>query len=394
MGTNHHTAWAASATQFTAASMNPALAALDKAITYHKVAMVSCDGAVSWSGGTLTWGGTIHIYFTREDGTAIHNSIAASNIALADDEFCYVTLSETNDAALTMAKAAVGDGSASAFKAYNILVLGFRNAADDQFYPEELAGVFAASAAAGAYVQNSTFNANTILKADTDDTPEALEVTEQTLVGRVTGGEIAALTATQARSILNVEDGADVTDATNVAAAGAVMEADFNANTILAANVDDTPAALEIAEQRIVGRKTGGNITGLTGAEVSTILEQVSTLNFIIDGGGSAITTGQKGHIVVDFACTILAWTLLADQSGAIKIDVWKDTYANFAPTDADTICNSHEPEIAASGAKAQDTDLSDWGDVTVDAGDVLAFNVDSCATITRCTIALKVKRT
>jgi len=324
MGTNHHTAWAASVTQFTAASMNPALAALDKAITYHKVAMVSCDGAVSWSGGTLTWGGTIHIYFTREDGTAIHNSIAASNIALADDEFCYVTLSETNDAVLTMAKAAIGDGSASGFKAYNILVMGFRNAADDQFYPEELAGVFAASAAAGAYVQNSTFNANTILKADTDNTPEALE----------------------------------------------------------------------IAEQRIVGRKTSGNITGLTGAEVNTILEQVSTLNFIIDGGGSAITTGQKGHIVVDFACTIMAWTLLADTSGAIKVDIWKDTYANFPPTNDDSICNGHEPEIAASGAKAQDTDLSDWGDVTVDAGDVLAFNVDSCATITRCTIALKVKRT
>ena len=63
----------------------------------------------------LTWSGTIHVYFTRTDGVAIHNSIAAGNITLADDEFCYVTLSETNDAVLTMAKAAIGDGSASAF---------------------------------------------------------------------------------------------------------------------------------------------------------------------------------------------------------------------------------------------------------------------------------------
>ena len=32
-------------------------------------------------------------------------------------------------------------------------------------------------------VPQTLFNANTILKADTDDTPEALTVTEQTVVG-------------------------------------------------------------------------------------------------------------------------------------------------------------------------------------------------------------------
>jgi hypothetical protein len=122
---------------------------------------------------------------------------------------------------------------------------------------------------------------------------------------------------------------------------------------------------------------------------------QYSTLNFLIDGGGSAITTGIKGDLVVDFACSIVSWTLLADQSGAIKIDVWKDVYANFPPTDADTITNGHEPEIAASGTNAQDTDLSDWiaNPPTIAAGDVLRFNVDSCTTITRATLAIKVQR-
>ena len=42
-------------------------------------------------------------------------------------------------------------------------------------------------------VLNADFDANTILKADTDDTPVALTVTEQTLVGRQTGGNIAAV---------------------------------------------------------------------------------------------------------------------------------------------------------------------------------------------------------
>lgn len=120
----------------------------------------------------------------------------------------------------------------------------------------------------------------------------------------------------------------------------------------------------------------------------------VQTITFIIDGGGSAITTGIKGDLEIPFACTINAWTLLADTSGAIKVDVWKDTYANYAPTDADSITNSHEPEISASGIKAQDTDLADWGDVTIEAGETLRFNVDSCTSITRVTLSLKVTRT
>ena len=53
---------------------------------------------------------------------------------------------------------------------------------------------------------------------------------------------------------------------------GYVTKALFDANTILAANTDNTPAAVTVAEQRIVGRKTGGNITALTAAEVNAIL--------------------------------------------------------------------------------------------------------------------------
>ena len=44
---------------------------------------------------------------------------------------------------------------------------------------------------------------------------------------------------------------------------GAVMEADFNAQTILAATTDNTPAALTVAEQEVVGRLTGGNVDGI-----------------------------------------------------------------------------------------------------------------------------------
>lgn len=54
--------------------------------------------------------------------------------------------------------------------------------------------------------------------------------------------------------------------------AGAVVKTLFDANTILKADADDTPEALTVAEQRIVGRITSGEITALTGAETLTVL--------------------------------------------------------------------------------------------------------------------------
>ena len=71
-------------------------------------------------------------------------------------------------------------------------------------------------------------------------------------------------------------------------------------------------------------------------------------------------------------------------------MDIWKDTYANYPPDDGDTITGANEPEIAASGVKDQDSTLTDWTK-SISAGDVLGFNVDSCTTITRCTVSLKV---
>ena len=114
----------------------------------------------------------------------------------------------------------------------------------------------------------------------------------------------------------------------------------------------------------------------------------IITLTFIIDGGGSAITTGQKGHLEIPFACTITQATLLADQSGSIVIDIWKDTYANFPPIDADSITASAPPTLS-SAQKSQDSTLTGWT-TAIAAGDILAFNVDSVATVERVTLSLK----
>jgi len=48
------------------------------------------------------------------------------------------------------------------------------------------------------------YDANTILKADTDNAPSAMAITEQTVVGRLTGGVIKALSTTELTTLVNV----------------------------------------------------------------------------------------------------------------------------------------------------------------------------------------------
>lgn len=116
-------------------------------------------------------------------------------------------------------------------------------------------------------------------------------------------------------------------------------------------------------------------------------------IEFMIDGGGSTISTGTAGWLAVPFACTIKAVRLLADQSGAIKIDLWVDSYANYPPTNDDTITGGNEPEIAASGVKDEDTSLTSWT-TALAKGDIIYYNVDSVTAIERCLVVLEVDKT
>jgi len=110
-----------------------------------------------------------------------------------------------------------------------------------------------------------------------------------------------------------------------------------------------------------------------------------------IDGGGSAITTGVKGYITIPYNGTITGWDIFGDTTGSIVVDVWKDTYANFPPTVADTIAGSEKPTLS-SAVKNQDTNLTSWT-TSVTAGDIVAFNVDSAATVTRVNLIIYITK-
>jgi hypothetical protein len=153
-------------------------------------------------------------------------------------------------------------------------------------------------------------------------------------------------------------------------------------------------ADLKISELTAATNITGAEfeiIQGGSNKRAAATLFTTGTILFIIDGGGSAITTGEKGDLTIPFACTINEWTLLADQSGSIVVDIWKDTYANYPPTVADTITASAKPTISTA-TKGQSSTLTGWT-TSIAAGDILAFNVDSASTVQRVTLSLKVTR-
>jgi hypothetical protein len=115
----------------------------------------------------------------------------------------------------------------------------------------------------------------------------------------------------------------------------------------------------------------------------------------IIDGGGSAITTGVKADFQVPYDLSIFGWTLLADTSGSISIELWKDTYANYPPTVADLVTGTtgtNNPRISSSN-KNTSTVLTNWTTAWT-AGDVIRMNVASATTITRVSLILWIWRT
>lgn len=149
------------------------------------------------------------------------------------------------------------------------------------------------------------------------------------------------------------------------------------------ANIDSS-AAIAYSKLNLTGNVADADIA-------STADVKLGTITYAIDGGGGVIQTGVAGDLEVPFNCTLTQVTMLADQSGSIVVDIWKDSLANYPPTDADSITASAVPTIS-SDTDSQDTTLTGWT-TSISAGDVLRFNVDSCTSITRCSISLKYRK-
>jgi len=237
------------------------------------------------------------------------------------------------------------------------------------------------------------FNANTILAATADNTPVTLTVGEQTLIGRITSGNIAALTPAQIRVLINVEDGADVTGADNVNSAGAVMESDYNANTVLAATSDNTPVTLTVGEQTLVGRITSGNIVALTPTQIRTLInvengaDVTDATNVAAAGAVMASLADAKGDIFVATADNTVTRLAVGSNSDVLTANSGEASGLEWAAAGAPGAHNlggaSHNADsLADLNSKVNDATLVDTGDMILKAfmaakGDIISASAD-----------------
>lgn len=138
---------------------------------------------------------------------------------------------------------------------------------------------------------------------------------------------------------------------------------------------------------------------GATGPQGPAGITGPAIAGVTIDGGGSAIGTGQKGYIQIPFPGTITGWSIVADQAGSISVEI--DKHASSAPPAAPARPNTTIDKISASApcalssaasASGGTSEVSTWA--TAVAGyDVIGFNVASAATVTRVTVTLVIAR-
>lgn len=124
----------------------------------------------------------------------------------------------------------------------------------------------------------------------------------------------------------------------------------------------------------------------------------VSTAGLTADGGSSTPSTGVKGYIQIPFAGTIIGWSLIANVSGTLAMDIWKVSSsapptAPTIPTSANIISASAGPSLSsAQSSSVGSSGVSTWT-TAVSQWDVLGFQLNSISTITRFTLEIQIQR-
>jgi hypothetical protein len=106
--------------------------------------------------------------------------------------------------------------------------------------------------------------------------------------------------------------------------------------------------------------------------------------------GGAELTVGTKIYFEVLYDCEIVQWTLLADLSGDVQLDIGVGDYASYPVVSS--IVGGSPPAITGDD-KNQDSTLSGWT-TALTKGQILALEIVSIATITNLTLSVQARRT
>lgn len=92
------------------------------------------------------------------------------------------------------------------------------------------------------------------------------------LGGDAASGDLIEVTDVSGPNVSRKATAAELVNAALVEAAGALMDANFDAQTIMVSVADNTPVAVVVPASNLVGRKATGNAGVMTAAEARTLL--------------------------------------------------------------------------------------------------------------------------
>lgn len=117
----------------------------------------------------------------------------------------------------------------------------------------------------------------------------------------------------------------------NADAADWVAKSLYDANTMLIANADNTPVAVAISTNQVVGRGNSGNIKGLTAAETVAVIgtevfTQAQTIN-AQTGTTYTLVAGDAGKMVSLNNASAITLSVPQDSAATIAIGTYVDLY-------------------------------------------------------------------
>jgi hypothetical protein len=117
----------------------------------------------------------------------------------------------------------------------------------------------------------------------------------------------------------------------------------------------------------------------------------ISDLEFIIDGGGAAITAAVwKGYLRIPFSASIFQWYMLGDQVGSIVVDVGRANSGGYPPT-VSMIGGGNKPTLSSQIGNSATP--SGWTSTILNTGDFIGFFVNSASVVTRVTVVLSLAK-
>jgi len=198
----------------------------------------------------------------------------------------------------------------------------------------------------GALVPNSLYDAHTVLYATTDDTPAALTVGEQTVVGRATGGNISALAIDSDLSSVSANDDTiPSAKATKAALDGKMSNPMTTAGDVIYGGASGTPTRLGVG----------------TAGQVLTVNSGATAPEWATASGGTSLWTAITGTRVSNTTITVATDLTAIFKKGMIvrwqESGVDKVAYVSIPSTYSDpnttiTICGSTCASIDASSFK------------------------------------------